>query len=73
MNHLTGDAGYERRLASEQPPRALGNDVEHGLHIGRRAGDDIKDFCSYGLPLQRNRKLVLQADVLGCAALQLLF
>ena len=40
------------------------NRVENGLHVGRRAADDLEDLRGRGLPLERLLRLVEQAHVL---------
>ena len=44
--------------------RALGDRVEHRLHVGRRAADDAQDLGRRGLLLERLLGLVEQAHVL---------
>ena len=67
MNHVAGDARNCRRLAREQAQRALGDRIEHRLHICRGARNDLEDFRCRRLlitrlvPLTRN-----QRNPLGC-------
>ena len=44
--------------------RLLDNDVEHGLHTGRRTPHDFEDLGGGGLPFQRLAGLVEQPHVL---------
>ena len=50
-----------RRVA--QPQRALGDRVEHRLHVGRRARDHAQDLADRRLLLERFLGLVEQAHV----------
>ncbi|MNE14293.1 hypothetical protein D3C80_1071670 [compost metagenome] len=72
MKHAAYDARHQRRLTAEQPPRALGNNVENRLHVGSRHGDDVENLCGDGLAFQRNRKLRLQVGILARCGAQLL-
>jgi hypothetical protein len=40
--------------------RVLGDDVEHGLIVRRRAGDDVQDLAGRFLPLQALRQALLE-------------
>ena len=51
-----------RRVA--QPGRALGDRLEHRLHVGRRARDHAQDFADRRLLFERFLGLVEEADVL---------
>ena len=57
----TGDTRIRRPAHSRG---ALGDDVHHGLEVGRRARDDPQDPGRGGLLLERLFRLVEQADVL---------
>jgi hypothetical protein len=43
------EAGHDHTPAIQQPHGAVGNRIEHRLHIRRRAGDDLQDVGSRGL------------------------
>ena len=51
------DAGDHRGVASQKALGARGDRLEHGLHIRRRACDDLQDVGGRSLPLQRLSKL----------------
>jgi hypothetical protein len=46
------EASHDHTPAIQQPHGAVGNRIEHRLHIRRRAGDDLQDAGCCGLPLQ---------------------
>src|SRR6476620_10695729 len=45
---------------------ALDDDVENRLHIRWRSSDNLEDFGSRSLPLQRFIRLVEQPNILNC-------
>ena len=53
VQEIAVEPRHEGELATAQPHRALGNRVEHGLDVGRRARDDTQDIAGRRLVLER--------------------
>ena len=64
MNNIIDNAHDDRCKSANKVIGALGNSLEDGLHVIGRPGDDLQDFRSRGLPLQRLPGLVEQPRVL---------
>ncbi len=64
MDEFAIEPCHAADLRIAQFPRALGDRVEHGLHIGRRARDDLQHFRRRRLLFQRLLGFVEQSNVL---------
>src|SRR5688572_6885485 len=62
-HHITVDALDESARSITQVGRAFCDRVQHGLNIGRRAGDDTEDFARGSLLFQRFLQFGEQPDV----------
>src|SRR5262245_38202142 len=61
---LTAVSAPKRRIPCvAQLGRSLRNNIEHRLHVRRRAGDNAEDFAGRSLLLQRLLELVEQPDI----------
>ena len=52
-HHLPAPQMHGRELRAEELQQAGNDSVEHRLHVGRRAGDDLQDLGARGLAQQR--------------------
>ena len=52
LDQLTVEPRYDADIGGAQSLRAFSDDVEDGLHVGRRTGDDLQDVAGRGLLLQ---------------------
>src|SRR4030095_14284199 len=64
MHLVAVDAGDNAELRVAKLSRSLADDVEHGLHVGRRTRDDAQDCTRCRLMLERFLRLVEQAHIL---------
>ena len=64
MNLVVEIAEDGGRKAADQAVGAVGDRVEHRLHVGGRGGDDLQNLGGGGLPLQRFASFVEQPRVL---------
>jgi len=59
MKLIADEAQYRGRKSADQSLGAVGNGLEHRLHVGWRTGDDLEDFGGGGLTILRGTQLGL--------------